>query len=285
MADRSARRAVDQAVAAFAARRWGVFLLTDVTPLGLSAGMASDRVKAGRLFRLHVGVYSVIPPNLLRAEGRWFAAVLACGRGAVLSQTSAAALWEIRAIGSGPIHVTVPGYAGRGKRKGIAIHRSGTLLTTHMTVRRGIPVTSAARTLSDLRRMLPRSQYGAALRQAEIRRLDTGGAGGEEPAMTAFEQRLRNLCRRHGLPLPRAQQVIGPHTVDFLWPDQRLVVEMDDFRTHRTRTAFESDRARDAWLMTQGYRVLRLTWRQLRDEPAIVVATLRAMVGPGLSRP
>ena len=72
--------------------------------------------------------------------------------------------------------------------------------------------------------------------------------------------------------------MIGPYTVDFLWPEVRLVVEMDDFRTHGTRSAFESDRERDAWLVSQGYRVLRFTWRQLTGEPGKVVAVLKTLL-------
>jgi very-short-patch-repair endonuclease len=266
-------------VAACASRQWAVFLLADVEHLGLSRVMASDRVKAGRLWRLHHGVYSIVPPRLLRIEGRWLAAVLACGPGAVLSHTDAAALWGMRGIPSGPTHVTVRRRAGRRRRQGIVIHRSSTLLPNQTTTRRGIPITGSARTLADLRRTLPHARYESALRQAEILRLDTGGAGGEEPLLSAFERRLLALCRRHGLPRPAQQQIIGPYTVDFLWERARLIVEMDDFRTHGTRSGFEADRARDAWLVANGYRVIRLTWRRLEAEPARAVALLRRALG------
>lgn len=279
MGNKSATTTVDGAVATHAARRHGVFSLTDVVDLGMTRKMLTARVAAGRLFRLHQGVYSVVPPRLLKIEGRWLAAVLACGPESVLSHTAAAALWDIRGIPSGAIHVSVPNSTGRAKRRGITIHRTSTLLPSQTTLRRSIPVTSSARTLSDLRRTLPLPQYDAALRKAEIRHLDTDAAGGQEPGMTAFEQRLIALCRRHGLPMPRAQQIIGPYTVDFLWPDARLIAEMDDFKTHGTKSAFESDRARDAWLTANGCRVLRFTWRQVQDDPVQVVAVLRRALG------
>ena len=112
------------------------------------------------------------------------------------------------------------------------------------------------------------------------RHLDLGALGdGAVPTFSELEDRLKRLCRRHSLPSPRAQQQIGPYTVDFLWPDQSLVVEMDDFGTHGTRSAFETDRERDAWLTAERYRVMRFTWRQLRDDPRRVVAMLRAVLG------
>ena len=67
---------------------------------------------------------------------------------------------------------------------------------------------------------------------------------------------------------------LGRHEVDFLWPEQRLIVEVDGFAFYSTRAAFERDRARDRALQAAGYVVLRITWRQLIDEPEAVVAEL-----------
>lgn len=151
-----------------------------------------------------------------------------------------------------------------------------------MTRHRGLPVTTPARTLRDLKRTVSPGRFEALLRQAERQRLDTGPfAIGDEVDASELERRFRALCRRHSLPLPRTQVGIGPYTVDFLWDQARLIVETDGFATHGTPTQFEADRARDAWLATQGYRVVRFTWRQLRDEPAVVVATLRTLLGIG----
>jgi very-short-patch-repair endonuclease len=278
--DRGDTGKVDGAIARLAQRRWGVFDLADAVPQGLTKQMAYKRVAAGRLWRLHTGVYSIVPPHLLTREGRWLAAVLACGPGGALSHTHAAALWEIRHAPTGAIHVTVPTTAGRKRRSGISIHRSGTLLTSQITVRRGIPVTQPARTLTDLRPLLAADDWERTRSRALDRHLDLGSLGdGAVASFSELEQRLHGLCRRHGLPKPLAQQIVGPYTVDFLWPDARLVVEVDDFRTHGRRETFESDRARDAWLQLRGYRVLRFTWRMLRDRPEQVVGTLRAALG------
>ena len=280
MQDRGDRGRLDGAVGRLAEGQYGVFALVDAAPLGLTKQKASNRVAGKRLWRLHTGVYSIVPPHLLRREGRWLAAVLAGGPGAVLSHTHAAALWEIRHGPTGPIHVTVPTTAGRKRRSGITVHRSSTLLTSQTTVRRGIPVTQPARTLADLRPMLATDDWERTRSRALDRHLDLGSLGdGAVPSFSELEHHLRALCRRHGLPKPFGQQIVGPYTVDFLWPDARLVVEVDDFRTHGRREMFESDRARDAWLQLRGYRVLRFTWRMLHDRPEHVVRTLRAALG------
>ncbi|MGI9019854.1 MAG: DUF559 domain-containing protein [Solirubrobacterales bacterium] len=275
MQDRSDTTGLDAAIACLAEGRHGVFALAEGVALGLTKQKAARRIAAKRWWRLHVGVYSVVPPRLLRPEGHWLAAALACGRGAVVSHTQAAALWEIRHSPSGLIHITVPTTAGRKRRPGITIHRSSTLLPSQTTIRDSIPVTQPARTLADLRPVLSKDDWERVRSRALDHHFDLGALGdGAVPSFSEIEERLRSLCRRHSLPSPTGQQVIGPYTVDFLWSEARLVVEVDDFRTHGPRHTFESDRERDAWLQLQGYRVVRFTWRQLRYEPARVVETL-----------
>jgi very-short-patch-repair endonuclease len=280
MANKRALSRVDRLIGKLGRMPYGVFSVRDTRGAGIARSAISDRLRAGTLFRLHQGVYTVVPPALLKAEGRWLAAVFACGPGAVLSHTHAAALWNLRHRPSGPIHVTVPSRAGRRRRPGITIHRSSTLHASQTTLRRSIPVTTADRTLSDLRRFLSPEDYERARSRALDQHLDIGAPGdGAIPSRSELEHRLKSLCRRHGLPAPQGQQQLGPYTVDFLWPEARLVVEVDDFRTHGRRATFESDRVRDAWLQVRGYRVVRFTWRRLRDDPAGVVATLRALLG------
>jgi very-short-patch-repair endonuclease len=273
----------DQAIKTLATRPHGIFTTVELEAAGVARASIVDRVRAGRLHRLHRGVYSIVPFHLLRVEGRWLAAVRACGEGAALSHPSAAALWDMRAIPSGPIHISVPTTAGRRGREGIAIHRSSTLSRPNqVTVRNQIPVTTAARTLSDLRRILPRGQYMAALGRAARQGLDTGPHRyPDDPESSELERRMLALCRRHSLPLPLTQQIIGPYTVDFLWPPVNLIVETDGWEAHRTRTAFESDRSRDAWLTAQGYRVLRFTWYQLTEEGPKVARTVRRILDAG----
>jgi very-short-patch-repair endonuclease len=229
------------------------------------------------------------------------AAVIACGDGAVLSHLSAAELWGIgrrprrlREGGVEAVHVTVPGTAGKRRRHGIVIHRSSTLTASDCTRRDDIPVTKPARTLADLHALLSPAQFNAAVREAEFLRLpirDSSG-GGPEPdgertrsgrpraahshdgVRTALEQRMLAVCRRQ----PEVNVKVDRFEVDFLWRDERLIVEVDGWDAHRTRSAFEEDRARDARLAVLGYEVVRFTWRQLiRDAPA-AASTIRALL-------
>jgi very-short-patch-repair endonuclease len=259
--------------------QWAIVDLDELRALGIDKWAASRREHRGRLHRLHIGVYSIIPPLLLRPEGRWLAAVKAAGPDALLFADAAAANWDMRTPLSGPVHVAVPSGSGRRRRSGLIVHRCATLQSDETTIHRGIPCTTPARTLQDMKKRVSAARFDSLLRRAEKRGLDTGGIWGvEDLDATRFERRLLALCKRHGLPRPRTQQVIGPYTVDFLWPEAGLVVETDDFGTHGTRSGFESDRARDAWLLTQSYRVVRFTWRQLEDDPVTVVRTLRRLL-------
>lgn len=214
------------------------------------------------------------------------AAVLASGQAAVLSHTSAAELWGMLRSRRPPspagvdvdVHVTIPNEAGRRKRHGIVIHRSRTLNPNQVTRRHAIPVTTPIRTLRDLRRTLPQPQFAAALRQAEFLRLPLDDSLEPDRTRSELEARFLALCRRHRVPQPEVNVRIGGFVVDFTWPEQRLMVEVDGWDSHRTRSAFEEDRARDARLAVLGYEVVRFTWRQLmRDQPE-VAKTIRTLL-------
>ncbi len=213
------------------------------------------------------------------------AAVLACGPTAVLSHTSAGRLWGMLRTKHSlspaesqrtPSHVTVSGNARR--RPSIIVHRSRTLLPIHITRRLGIPVTTPSRTLEDLRRTLPRPQFAAALRQAEFLGLPISPVLEPDHTRSELERRFLALCRRHRLPRPEVNVRIGGFVVDFAWADRRLIVEVDGWDAHRTRSAFEEDRARDLKLKLLGYEGVRFTWRQLTDDPSAVAAALRELL-------
>jgi very-short-patch-repair endonuclease len=68
--------------------------------------------------------------------------------------------------------------------------------------------------------------------------------------------------------------------VDAAWLGRQLIVELDGYAFHRTRAAFERDRARDIALQVAGYRVLRVTSRRLLDEPTEVVRAIRLLLRP-----
>jgi very-short-patch-repair endonuclease len=144
-----------------------------------------------------------------------------------------------------------------------------------VTRRRGIPVTSPARTLADLRATISPRLLRRAIRQAEVLGLPTGREGVPDRTRSELEREFLALCRRHGLPPPEVNVRIGPIMVDFLWRHRRLIVETDGYRYHRGKAAFEDDRARDLELRTQGYDVIRLSYRQVFNEPERVVAVLK----------
>jgi very-short-patch-repair endonuclease len=285
-------------LAALARRQHGVVSLAQLLDLGFGPHGIAERVRTGRLHRIHRGVYAVSPARL-RNEGYWLAAVLACGPGAVLSHRSAAELWELRPSAAATIDVTVPSQNGRGKRRGIRVHRSRRLAAEETVVRDHIHVMSVARTLLDLADVLPTQSLGRAIDEAEYRgRFDLTslnavvannpgrrGAkvlalakGAPQRTRTKLEEAFLEFCRRHHLPSPQVGTTIAGYEVDFAWPDAHLIVETDGLAAHRTRRAMEGDRTRDRRTLRAGYKTVRLTDRAMRDEELEVARDLREML-------
>lgn len=266
-----------------AGRQHGVVTAAQLSALEISRATVSAWTRRGRLHRLHRGVYAVghAAPSEHR---RFMAAVLACGEEAALSHGSAAVLWGFLKPLEGPVHVTSPSTSGKAQRAGIVLHRSPSLRRTGETrVRDRIPVTSPRRTIEDLPSVLPPYLVRRAKRQAEFQghelRLPT------DRSRSDLETDFLSFCRRHGLPLPEVNVKVGRWEVDFLWPDQKLVVETDFFDYHRGATAFEDDHQRELDLRRMGYTVRRYTGAQLDDYPAEIVVELgevllRVQTGP-----
>jgi predicted transcriptional regulator of viral defense system len=158
MREESARP--DSLVARLAARQHGVVTFEQLLACGVSRSGITRQVKSGRLHRIHRGVYA-LGHKRLTFEGRCMAAVLACGEGAVASHRAAGTLWGMLPPSPGPVEVTVHGYGGRRKRRGIIVHRSITLRPELVIRRHNIPVTQPARTLQDLRQSSSRRRPGA----------------------------------------------------------------------------------------------------------------------------
>jgi very-short-patch-repair endonuclease len=288
MPEKLDKRRRDVVIARTAGRQHGLITTSQLLTIGVSQSAIGDRVASGRLHRIHRGVYGVGQPTL-SDEGRWMAAVLACGEGAFLSHHSAAELWGIRrrdrqppeAGGRGEpshVHVTVSRSSGMSRRQGITLHRSSTLTADQCSRRDGIPVTTPTRTLADLQPVLSRAEFGAALREAEFLRFPIGDRFSTDGGRTELETRFLSLCRRHRLPKPEVNVKVDRFEVDFLWRDERVIVEVDGWESHRTRSAFEEDRARDAHLTVLGYEVLRFTWRQVTADRATVAETIRRVL-------
>jgi len=154
-----------------------------------------------------------------------------------------------------------------------------------MTRHRGIPVTTPARTIADLRTLVSVRELRRAIRQAEVFGLPTGQEVKSDRTRSELEFQFLQLCKRHGLPRPEVNVRIGSLTVDFLWEEAKLIVETDGYQYHRGQAAFEDDHARDLELRTLGYEVSRFSYRQVVDEPAKVVRGLRtALRGRGFWR-
>lgn len=286
--------ALDARMDARAAEQYAV-MKREHLELGLSAQAIGRRLRVGRLRLIHRGVYlvgPVMPP--LACE---LAAIYACGPDATLSHHSASYLWEIRPrpapqpdILCDAQDVLVPS-ADRVRRPGINVRRCSDLRPDERTVHRKILVTTPARTLLDLARVLGTRELEQAVARAEREGLVTladlhemvnrhrGQPGtpalralieaeiGPQFTRSPLETELRDLVRRAGLPMPRMNVRMGPYELDALWPDANLAVEVDGFAYHSRRPRYEGDRVRDAWLLARGIQVLRLSARQIRNDP------------------
>ena len=274
--------------------------LEQLRAAGLGDGAIKRRVLAGRLHRVHRGVYAVGHARVV-GRGRMWAAVLACGGTgvAVLSHRAAAAVWDLVPW---PTRVDVTTRRQRRSVPGLRVHRNRTL--TPDAIRRdppdGLPLTSVARTLSDLAAdETPYRLERICHRAGHLRILDVPDPCPRElraalkslehadPQMprVGLEDRFLALVAAAGLPAPEVNVRLGPYEVDFLWRDLRLIVETDDIATHHTRRAFAADRRRDVELSMSGYLVLRFTWADVVERPEWVVAALRYAVSSRASSP
>jgi len=289
-------------LARIAGRQHGVVTLRQLEAIGIGGTSVKRRVSSGRLVRLYRGVYAVGHVQRTR-ETRWIAAVMASGRGCFLSYFDATALWRIYETRSATIHVTTTAQSVR-KLPGIKVHRARRLDPADVTTKDGIPVTTVARTLVDLTDVLPSDRILRAMREAEYlklldidsliaavqrangrRRLTelTKAIERHRPGQIVrdeLEHRFQELLHEAGLPEPetniKVETTNGTYTLDCLWPEPGVAVELDGRAAHARAAAFEEDRARDAALTATGLRPLRFTWRRLTEEPEDVLAELKA---------
>lgn len=258
---------------------------------GLSASTIADWVRAGHLHPLHRGVYAVGHPNVSR-EGRYMAAVLAGGEGAVLSHTpSARVLGLDRTRGVGTIHLTLPRDNKRSP-KGLIVHRPRLLERQDITHRSNIPTTTATRTLFDQSALLSpaqlRTQFDQAVylelidrpRLSELLKETSGRRGlghlrallGEQPiplsrTRSHLERIILRLCRDHGLPLPAVNVPVLDYEVDFCWPQAQFIVEADGGQHKGPQR--DRDNERDITLARAGKLVRRYGPEPLKDERAV----------------
>jgi hypothetical protein len=289
-------------LARLATRQHGVASHRQVLELGFPVRWIERRVAEGRLSAIHQNVYAV-GHSRLSPRSHWWAAVLAYGQGTVLSHHTAAVLWGIQRHRSAPIHVTAPGgRQGIERRKGIWVHRCK-LAAEDRATRDGFPVTTVARTLFDFAEVAPFDTLkGAAeeadrlklLRLRELEEVCERGRGRRalrpmrrlvvelgtpDEGRSPLEIRFPAFVREYGLPVPIQNVDVLGHEVDALWPQAKLIVELDSWEYHGHRAAFERDRARDSKLLIAGYRTIRVTHRRLDREADKLAAEIRQLLG------
>jgi very-short-patch-repair endonuclease len=271
--------------------------------LGMGRRAIVGRLDRGQLHEVHRGVY-VVGVRRISKRGRWMAAVLACGEGAVLSHRSAGRLWRLLPPATEWIDVMCS--KAEVERKGIIGHRSQ-LRDDEWLMKDGIPVTSPFRTIFDLAAITEMRELERAFHEAEAREVTDrvslplllerypGRRGArnvrallesaEPVAITRndFEEAFLALVLTHGLLRPRMNADLSVRgrffEIDALWEEQRVAVELDSRSIHGTRKRFESDRRRDRILAAEGWRTMRVTWRQLQDEPEAIIADLKLALG------
>jgi very-short-patch-repair endonuclease len=289
-----------------ARRQHGVITRGQLLELGFTPSAIEHRRASGRLRSLHRGVFAVGHIEIGRF-GRWMAAVLACGQGALLSHQSAAELWEIRAPEQRPIEVTVPA-RDRRRIRGLVVHRRTVLSSPDRRTRNRIPVTAPARTLADLAARLSPHQLESAINEADGRDLidperlrdamrQMRGEPGAGRLLRLLDRRVfrltdselermfLRLVRRARLPMPQTGVEVGGFPVDFLWPELGLIVETDGLRYHRTAAQQARDRRRDQIHAAAGLTTLRFTYSQVVFEEADVRGVLARVIGRLSRRP
>lgn len=293
------------AVLAVAAAQHNVISLDQLRALGVTDHAVLKAVAAGRLHRVHQGVYAVGRPELT-PRGHWMAVVLACGEGAVLSHAKAAALHGIRQSAAATIDVTIPRPSPI-SRRGIRVHRHPDLASEDVTEVDGIPVTSVSRTLLGLATFLQEPQLeracdkAAVVRAFDMREMEHllrrshGARGvrrlrnvlargdlGEDGPASGLELRFRDLCEQAGMPRPEINRylLLGDeyHQIDFLWRAERVVIETDGDQYHSTGWQRARDARRDELLSANGYLHARLTEDAVRYEPHHAVAAARRVL-------
>jgi very-short-patch-repair endonuclease len=298
---------MDAAIEAIARKQHGLFTAAQAREAGATAAAVQHRLRSGRWYRVRGGVYR-LPGSPTGSRAALMSEILAAGDGAMASHQSAAFLLGLPGyrIDEGGLHVQA-GYVNRRRTYG-RLHQTLRLPAHHQTVVDWIPCTSVARTLFDLcaivhprraertldtalaqrrltlpaaRRVLQeigaRGRGGTALFRAL---LAERGAGYVAPE-SELEARFLELLRRHGIPEPHRQVDLGSGDmwigrVDFLYPDRRLVIELDGAAWHTSLSDKRADAERERRLRERGWTVVRFTWSDVVDHPARVLAALRA---------
>ncbi|HEX2023715.1 MAG TPA: type IV toxin-antitoxin system AbiEi family antitoxin domain-containing protein [Acidimicrobiales bacterium] len=295
---------VDRKLQELARDQYGVFTYAQALGLGATASAIKHRLRGGAWDSLAEGVYRLpgVPESWRQ---RLLALVFAAGPDAAASHRSAAALLGVPGFGPGPLEVSTP-RPRRHRNPSAIVHRSRAFPPGHLTMIDGIRTTRVARTLVDLAAVLPSSRTERAVENCLsaglvtvsglramtdelgrrgrtgitlMRELLEARGDGYVASASELEARFSRLIASAGLPPPVRQAQLGTDQawvgrVDFAYPEAKLVVELDSRRYHSSKLDFDADRARDNLLVAEGWRVVRITWAHLHDDPAAVVALI-----------
>jgi very-short-patch-repair endonuclease len=288
---------VEKVLARIGTSAHGVVPRRELFGAGVTAAEIEQRLRTGALIREYPGVYRVghRAPSL---EARYLAAVLACGEGALLSDRAAGFLFGAIKGLAPPPEVTAP---TERRIKGIKTHRSRNMDPRDATTFRGIPITTLARTLVDLAAVLDPDDLARAFHEAEVRHGTTPGQveavlerrpksrgaaklravlRGDTPVtLSKLEKRFLVLLREAGLPAPRTNRPAGGYRVDCRWPAHKLTVELDSYRYHHSRHAWEQDRLREREARARGDEFRRYTWADVHEHPKQMLTELRGLLG------
>ena len=287
---------VERKLAATADLQHGVVTRAQLLHAGVTLAEIKARLRSGALLPEHRGVYRV-GHRAPSVEARYLAAVLACGTGALLSGRPAAHLVGLlKGVAPAP-EVTAPT-----KRliEGVVTHRTRGASRPDATTWRGVPVTTVATTLVDLAAELKFDDLARACHEAGVRygttpadveavlarRPRAAGAaklrrilrGDVRVTLSALERRFLALLRREDLPLPQTNRPAGGRRVDCRWPELRITVELDSYRYHSSRHAWEQDRRREREARARGDEFRRYTYGDVFEDPRLMLAELKALL-------
>ena len=288
---------VERVLARLASEQHGVVSRAQLLDAGVTRHEVEGRLESGALLSVHRGVYRV-GHRAPSVEARYLAAVLACGDDACLSGRAAAHVLGLLRGGAAP----EPEVSTPLKRRvsGVTVRRAR-IVAPDRALRWGIPVTTVPRTLTDLAADLCIDALARACHEAGVRHRTTPahvesvlvrrgrvpGAGklrhvlnGDAPVtLSALERRFRELLEAHALPLPQTNRVAGAFRVDCRWAERRVTVELDSYRFHHSRHAWERDRRREREARARGDDFVRYTWRDVFEEPAATMTELGRLLG------
>lgn len=289
---------MEKVVGRIASRAHGLVTHAQMVDAGITRGEIRWRLGTGALLREHPGVYRV-GHRAPSVEARYLAAVLACGEGAVLSGRAAGYLLGLLK-GSAPVpEVTAP---TERRLRGVDTIRSRILLPQDSSTWRGIPITTVARTLVDLAAVLTEAELARACHEAGVlhrtspaqvdavlaRRPHSRGAGNLRQIMrgdvrvtlSKLESRFLEHLRAARLALPETNRPAGGRRVDCRWPDLHLTVELDSYRYHHSRHAWEQDRRREREARARGDEFRRYTYGDVFESARLMIAELRPLLEP-----